>query len=341
MDSTQYQELLAKYLKGDCTDEERALLDQWYASLDSEVELPATDAEKKQLLAKNWQALAARTVKTAPVKRLRFNPYWVAAAVVVLIGGLSWYFLSQSVIELPTQGERVSEIQSSFTERVNTSALPERVVLSDKSVVTLQPGSKLRYPITFASTKREVTLVGEAFFEVQKNPHKPFLVYSHDLITKVLGTSFRIKAYPTDRNVTVAVRTGRVSVYSPKLATHAKSKSDPETIGVVLTPNQQVTYLGQEQRLVKTLVEKPVVLIPTAELASFTFQNAPVSKIMAAIEKVYGVDVVYDEEIMANCFITTSLDQENLYDKLTIICKLLGATYKVIDAQIVITGSGC
>ncbi|GAB4021205.1 FecR family protein [Spirosoma migulaei] len=341
MDSTNYQELLAKYLRGDCTDEERALLDQWYSSLDSEVVLPATDEEKKQLLAKNWQVLAVRTVKTAPVKHFQFRPYWAVAAAVLLISGLSWYFISQSTLELPAQQEQVSEAKLPFTERTNTSAVPERVVLSDRSVVTLQPGSSLRYPIAFAGNNREVTLVGEAFFEVQKNPHKPFLVYSHDLITKVLGTSFRIKADPTDRNVTVAVQTGRVSVYSPKLATQTKSKSDPETIGVVLTPNQQVTYLGQEHRLVKTLVEKPVVLIPEAELASFTFQNAPVSKIMAAIEKTYGVDVVYDEELMANCFITTSLDQENLYDKLTIICKLLGATYKVIDAQIVITGSGC
>ncbi|QHW00017.1 FecR family protein [Spirosoma endbachense] len=341
MDSTNYQELLAKYLKGDCTDEERALLDQWFASLDSEVALPSTDDEQKELLAQNWQMLAARTVKTAPVKRFQARPYWVAAAVVLLIGGLSWYFVSRLTLELPGRQEQIAETQSSFTERINSSAVPEQLVLSDQSVVTLQPGSRLRYPIEFAGNKREVTLIGEAFFEVRKNPHKPFLVYSHDLITKVLGTSFRIKAYPTDRNVTVAVRTGRVSVYSPQLATQTKLKSDPETIGVVLTPNQQVTYLGQEHRLVKTLVEKPLVVIRNEELASFTFQNAPVSKIMSAIEKTYGVDVVYDEELMANCFITTSLDQENLYDKLTIICKLLGATYKVIDAQIVISGSGC
>lgn len=340
MDAAKYQELLAKYLKGDCTDEERALLDQWYASLDSDVALPSAD-EKKQLLARNWELLAAQTVETSSAKQVRFRPYWAAAAVVLLISGLSWYFLRQPAVELPTQQGRVADVQSSFTERINTSAVPERLVLSDESVVTLQPGSKLRYPLTFASNKREVILIGEAFFEVQKNPHKPFLVYSHDLITKVLGTSFRIKANATDRNVTVAVRTGRVSVYSPQLAAQTKLKSDPETIGVVLTPNQQVTYLGQEHRLVKTLVEKPVVLIREAELASFTFQNAPVSKIMEAIEKTYGVDIVYDEEVMANCFITTSLDQENLYDKLTIICKLLGATYKVIDAQIVITGSGC
>ena len=341
MDSAKYQELLAKYLNGDCSDEERELIDQWYASLDTEVKLPATADEKKQLLARNWQDLSHRTLKSKPVRSLHFRPYWVAAAVLAVLMGLGWYFQIWKTATVPTLPSEVSEAKPAFLEKTNTSALPERIILSDRSVVTLEPGSKIRYPATFTGQNREVTLTGEAFFEVQKNPHQPFLVYSNDLITKVLGTSFRIKSNSANRNITVSVRTGRVSVYSPALATAAKTKSDPETIGVVLTPNQQVTYLDLEHRLVKTLVEKPVVLVQKAELPTFTFQNTPISVLMTAIEKTYGVDVVYDEEVMSNCFITTSLEQEDLYDKLNIICKLLGASYKVIDAQIVISGPGC
>ncbi|MGM9507499.1 FecR family protein [Larkinella sp. GY13] len=341
MDSAKYQELLAKYLNGDCSDEERALIDQWYASLDAEVDLPVTVDEKKQLLARNWQDLSQRTLKSKPVRPLHFRPYWAAAAVLAVLMGLGWYFQIWKTTSVPTQPFEISDAKPAFLEKTNTSALPERITLSDKSIVTLEPGSKIRYPATFTGQNREVTLTGEAFFEVQKNPHQPFLVYSNDLITKVLGTSFRIKANAANRNITVSVRTGRVSVYSPTLATVAKTKSDPETIGVVLTPNQQVTYLDLEHRLVKTLVEKPVVLVQKAELPTFTFQNTPISVLMTAIEKTYGVDVVYDEEVMSNCFITTSLEQEDLYDKLNIICKLLGASYKVIDAQIVISGPGC
>lgn len=338
MDDARYQELLDKYLKGDCTEEERALLDQWYLSLDSEVKLPANEEEQKRLLAQNWQKLSARTTQHTPVRQHWLRTYWAAAAAVVVLLGVGWYFVDLNTIG-PAQHDQFVEAKASSIEHTNTSTVPERYVLSDQSVVTLQPGSTIQYPAVFAAKKREVRLIGEAFFDIRKNPNKPFLVYSHDLITKVLGTSFRIKAYPTDRNVTVAVRTGRVSVYSPKLV--SKSKSDPETIGVVLTPNQQVTYLDQEQRLVKSLVDKPVILTPEPDRMSFTFQNAPVSQIMSAIEQAYGIDVVYDEEVMANCFITTSLDQETMYDKLTIVCKLLGATYKVIDAQVVISGPGC
>ncbi|GAB3907506.1 FecR family protein [Larkinella knui] len=341
MDSAKYQELLAKYLNGDCSEEERELIDQWYASLDTEVELPATAEAKKQLLARNWQGLANRTLKTKPVRRIDFRPYWAVAAVVAVLLGIGWYFLVASTDRVATPSNVISAVKPLLIEKINTTSKPERVILSDRSVVTLEPGSKIRYPATFAARNREVTLTGEAFFEVEKNPNQPFLVYSNDLITKVLGTSFRIKANLANRNITVSVRTGRVSVYSPVLTTAAKPKSDPETIGVVLTPNQQVTYLNQEHRLVKTLVEKPAILVQKAELPAFTFQNTRISVLMTAIEKTYGVDIVYDEEVMSKCFITTSLEQEDLYDKLNIICKLLGASYKVIDAQIVISGPGC
>lgn len=343
MDHTHYQELLAKYLNGDCTDEERALLDQWVAALDSEVALPATEEEKKQLIAANWHQLTARTVQNRPsVRRLHQGWYRLvaAAAGLVLLLGIGWY-VSKNVFPAPIGTKKALAVKSALVVRVNSSAVAQQLTLSDSSRVTLEPGSSLQYPEVFGGTQREVTLEGEAFFAIQKNPNKPFLVYTNDLVTKVLGTSFRIKTNPETKNITVVVRTGKVSVYSPRLATLTASKSDPETIGVVLTPNQQVTYLHNQSRLVKSLVEKPVVLVPVADLSAFTFQNEPISRVLAAIEKVYGVDIVYDEEVMGNCFITTSLDSEDLYSKLTIICKLLGATYKEIDAQIVITGQGC
>ncbi|GAA4395663.1 hypothetical protein GCM10023187_02880 [Nibrella viscosa] len=343
MDSRKYEELLARYLKGDCTDEERALLEQWFDSLDTEVPLPATGEEKKRLLAKNWETLATRTTGPVPAHRPIMNWYGTvaAAALVVLAVSLGWYLLRKPTSVLVAYTKRIPSGQSSVVERVNTSTRPLRLVLGDSSVVTLQPGSFLRYAAAFAQDKREVTLVGDAFFEVEKDPNRPFLVYANDLVTKVLGTSFYVHASASGKNVTVTVRTGKVSVYSPKLVTTAKTNADPETIGVVLTPNQQVTYLGEELRFVKTLVQKPAILTPPGEQTAFTFQNAPVSQIFAALETMYGVDVVYDEELMRNCFITTSLESEDVYDNLSILCKLLGASYKVIDAQIVITSTGC
>lgn len=341
MDSAKYQALLAKYLKGDCSDEERVLLEQWYASLDTEENTSVSEEEKQQLLVRNWATLTERVRQDRPVPRFWINPRWTTAAVVALLLGISWYMIRVISPANTLRPTTAAPTQATFTERINTATMPIAVQLTDSSRVTLQPGSKIRYPVAFATHRRDVTLVGDAFFDVRRNPAQPFYVYTRDVVTRVLGTSFRIKALADERDVTVSVRTGRVSVYSPKLIPVGKLKPDPETSGVVLTPNQQVRYLSQEQRLIKTLVEKPVILLPKEEQLAFTFRNAPVARILEAIEKTYGVEIVYDEELMRHCAITTSLNQENLYDKLTIICKLLGATYKVIDAQIVITGPGC
>ena len=90
-----------------------------------------------------------------------------------------------------------------------------------------------------------------------------------------------------------------------------------------------------------SIVEKPVVLISNEEFKKFTFKDAPIEKVFDAIEKAYGIEVVYDKKVMKDCRITTSLDDENLFDKLNIICKLLGASYKIIDTNVVIEGVNC
>ncbi len=341
MDSTKYQELLAKYLKGECTEAEQLLLEQWYESLDSEVELPNQN-EKKKLLAHNWEVLASQTVRSAPLRKWYQQPYWAAAAAIIIALGLGWLLFKPAPSAISTFKRQLTSLETPLVEHTNTSSKNEQITLADGSRVTLHPQSRLSYPKDFVGTKREVILEGEAFFEVQKNPQKPFLVYSNHLTTKVLGTSFLVKAYAHDKNTTVAVRTGKVSVYATKsVLSTAESAKDANPEAVVLTPNQQVTYVETENKLVKTLVEKPAILIPLEETPSFAFQKAPLSTIIAAFEKTYGIDIVYDEALMSHCLITTTLEQENLYDNLTIICKLLNASYEVVDTQVVIKGAGC
>ncbi len=94
----------------------------------------------------------------------------------------------------------------------NTSGSVQKVALADGSVVSLEPGSTLRYPEHFG-TQREVYLTGEAFFNVFRDEKHPFLVYAEDVVTRVLGTSFRVKAYGQGKEVRVAVTSGKVSVF--------------------------------------------------------------------------------------------------------------------------------
>jgi transmembrane sensor len=226
---------------------------------------------------------------------------------------------------------------SDWQETFNNSEKPMRLQLMDGSKVILEKSSSIRHAKVFSGQSREVYLKGEAFFDVTKDPSKPFLVYANGLVTKVLGTSFNIQARENDPDVTVSVKTGRVSVYSGKSA----EKQDPEAKGIVLSPNQKAVFQKEMATLTKTLVDKPVIVLEKNNLPSFVFEDAPAAKVFETLEKVYGIDVVFDEEIMKNCTLTIDLNEEDLFQKLEVICKVLEAQYKLIDAQVIIYSKGC
>ncbi|MBE9460692.1 FecR family protein [Dyadobacter subterraneus] len=240
-----------------------------------------------------------------------------------------------------TPKEIVTEDIVRYTEKINATSSPILVALEDGSKITLAPSSIIRYPENFANEKREVYLNGEAFFDISKDPHRPFFVYSNELVTKVLGTSFRIKAYKTSREITVEVKTGRVSVFAQSDPNIKEKITNHELEGVVLSPNQKIIYARDQVRMVKTLVEKPEIIIPKAQIPQFIFEDAPVTQVFDSIAKTYGIDILYDEEMLKGCPLTAILDNQTLHEKLTIICKAIEANYEILDGQIVIHGGGC
>jgi transmembrane sensor len=256
----------------------------------------------------------------------------IAASILI---GFFMFFYPQNPIN-----QVVAKIEESKKENFeinNSTQFEQEVKLEDGTIILLKRNSSIRYDKDFNKTKRVVYLKGEAFFHVARNTQKPFFVYANNLVTKVLGTSFRVKAYDSDKNVTVIVKTGKVTVYSNK----AEKNLDPETQGMVLTPNQQIVFEKQDDKMLRSLIEKPVILLSETQLKEFSFRSTQVSKIFEAIEKAYGVDIMYDEEILKNCKITTSLTNETLFDKLEVLCAAIEANYKVVDAQIIIESNGC
>jgi ferric-dicitrate binding protein FerR (iron transport regulator) len=162
-------------------------------------------------------------------------------------------------------------------------------------------------------------------------------VYANELVTKVLGTSFVVKAYPYQKNVQVLVRTGKVSVYRLETAKSLNITDNKELDGVVISPNQQIVYERQEAEFKKSIVQQPIEL----QTQSFEFKNEPVSNILKTIQQTYGIVIIYDESILSNCPLTASLSDEPLYGKLDLLCLAIGADYQVIDGQIIINSKGC
>ncbi|MDQ6481776.1 FecR family protein [Dyadobacter sp. LHD-138] len=303
------------------------------------------DAESQESL---WERVEQKIEEETPVVTMPLlgRTWWVAACVLMIASWLGWQTFKKDNSNSVTYENLITATdtkKSDLVEFVNNTDKVLPVNLPDGSSVSLKKRSRLAYfKNRFGTTKREVYMSGEAFFEITKNPAKPFFVYANELITKVLGTSFIIKAYPNDKQVNVSVKTGKVSVFTQFEAKRSLKLNSNELDGVVLTPNQQITLDRQELRLSRTLIHLPEVLSAAdTEIQSFEFDDVPVAEIFAKIEKAYGVEIVYDEELLSACKMTASLDNVPLYEKIEMICKGLGATYEMIDAKIVIESNGC
>jgi len=267
----------------------------------------------------------------------------IAASIFLLLGIGFWYthFYQQKSSREGIYEKLVAENTNKLVEVRNENEKTLPIQLIDGSLVLLKKGSRISYNENFQGNTREIFLSGEAFFEVSRNPEKPFIVFSNGLVTKVLGTSFNIKAYDKDREVTVEVKSGKVSVFAQSDANSKEKATNRELNGVVLTPNQKIVYTREEVRMAKSLVELPIIIEEEKLKTSFEFEDAPVSEILHNLEKAYSVDIVFDEELLANCPLTASLTDLQLFDKLNIICKGVEAHYEILDGQIVIYSKGC
>jgi transmembrane sensor len=214
-----------------------------------------------------------------------FNPRKVAAiaASVILVLTTIWWIVGNTVL---LKNENLS---SNETENKSPKAL--FMTLSDGTRVTLKKDSKIQVSKDFGQQYRTVYLSGEAFFEVKKDPEHPFLVIAGGIVTKVLGTSFTVRAYQGETKTSVAVKTGKVTVYQEK---SMKQSQHPDQI--LLTPNQQAIFEKEAGKLVKTLVDKPIKIITNNDELSFEYNETPIVTVLSQLEKVYGVKMVYDTE---------------------------------------------
>lgn len=272
------------------------------------------------------------------VRRRRITHMAIAAALSAIVAALLWTLsFHNDTSGRPTPALEVAS--SEYLEEVNLSGATKRIYLSDGSTVALETHGRIRYPRDFEKKDmRVVYLSGEAFFEVAKDPGKPFLVHADQVVTRVLGTSFRVKAQEGEGDIIVSVKTGKVSVYA---LSDREAEEESQKNAVILMPNQQLTYQRTLDAFSKNIVEEPEILSPSLTQEDFHFEDRPVKEVFAVLENAYGIEIIFDEEVMRHCHFTASLGTEPLFDKLQIICRAIGARYEVIDAKVVITSTGC
>jgi len=262
----------------------------------------------------------------------------VAAVISAIIAG--YLYVSGNKLTDSIESEKVHE---GLSEEKNLTDKVKQVKFEDGSIVMLQPNSKIAFPKHFPKNKREVYLDGEAFFEVTKNAARPFFVYNNNLVARVLGTSFNIKII--NNKIEVAVKTGRVAVYENGKRIDLTDEQKKEN-GVIVTPNQKVIYYTEDRHFVTSLVDAPVPVISyeneKPEEIKFVFDDTPLSEVLQAIEKTYGIEIILANDNLKICPFTGDITKPNLFNKLEFICQVFHAGYEIKGTKILITGGkGC
>ena len=349
MNRKEFMDLLRRYLNDDCSAEERRLVDQLYDLIGEETLVNWADTEGVE--EKMWAKIEAQTIGKIPAnkpnnvrKLINKKPFsfsvWhmVAAAVVLGFVALTWFFVQKNNVFSGTLTP--STVAETMKEIITHNIDPMSVTLEDGSKIILKSGSCLRLPEHFTASERVVFLTGEAFFDIAKNPERPFFVHAKDIVTRVLGTSFWVKNTEGSKNIAVEVITGKVTVYKEKTKTQKPSEND----GVVLTPNLKVIYFLEDEHFVTGLVEKPVLLktIETqAQSPQFDFYETPLFTVINQLETAYGIQIVLANDALNSCPLTANLTKQPLYTKLDLICATLNASYEIKGTSILISGKGC
>ncbi|MFA9214756.1 MAG: FecR family protein [Candidatus Methylacidiphilales bacterium] len=312
-------EIIAKFFANEASNLEKEALTAWRKS-DEKNEIYFKEFEKiwdnsidgSEAIDTNgaWENVAPKLTTKAPIIRLNFLAK-IAAAFIFVLGFsilISRVYFNESQLV-------------AFTSNTDK----QQINLPDGSAVWLNSHSKLTYQE--ADNERKLTLNGEAFFEVVKNPSKPFIIKSKNAVTKVLGTSFNLIAFDSSSSVKLSVSTGKVNF-----------KSNKTNANQILTALESavIDEKGNNNKLsqfdINEIIWKENKLV---------FNNLPLNEALADIAHYYGVQISTDNELLNNCHITSQFENATLVNVLDNVSKILSITYTKKNNQIVFSGKGC
>ncbi|HMJ70504.1 MAG TPA: FecR family protein [Cyclobacteriaceae bacterium] len=302
MISEDFEKLLDLYLKGRLSAKQKAqlekLLDDFQAKGGEPYEFTGRDADHL------WKRIDAGTT----VKKSRTWP-WIPMAAAIIIACTAALFALFWNLETPQ--------------------LSNKIILSDGTLVWLRDGATLKYSGSFSNINREVTLTGEALFEVARDPEHPFVINCGRYVASVLGTSFNIKA--TDSAVELTVLTGKVKITS---ATTDQS--------VVVGSREHVVFSESKGIVTK---EDPgteqIESVVANTQYDMHFEDTRMDEIVRRVEGKFDVKIELTNEGLFNCMISADFTDQSLPVTLTMISEALGVDYTIDGEDVTIRGAGC
>lgn len=247
--------------------------------------------------------------------------YWLsgAAASFLLIAGLVVYFMFYE------KAEKVDSPPYKLVEKSTEYGTKLTVTLPDGSTVKLNAGSYLSFRTPFRPDAREVTLVGEAYFEVTKDLAKPFIVKTKSVETTVLGTAFNVSAYEDDDLVNVALVTGMVKVN----IIHPLQK-----IEKILNPLEMMIFSKEHEKV--TVKNFDVEQVTGWKDQVIYFEKESLPKVVDILEKWYGVEIIISNPKGRKWNYTGKFKGKSLEHVLLRMSYTEGFTYKIENNKVTI-----
>jgi ferric-dicitrate binding protein FerR (iron transport regulator) len=248
---------------------------------------------------------AVETLVSMPVRKIGWRRLLAAAVLIPLIALSIWLIMRPSP-------------KTELVEKYNQKGIRSIIILPDGSKIWLNADSRLKYPASFQAGLREVYLEGEAFFEIAKNPQRPFVVHLPKGNVHVLGTSFDIRAYDDEELMTTSVATGRVAFISGAAADSC-----------YLTPNRKAVYHFQSG---------VVNVEPTDAEADrdwingvMAFNNESLGKIAVELERSFGKPIKFRNTSISQYRYTATFKNSTEEEILSTLRRVKYFHYSVTD----------
>lgn len=307
------KEIAVKYFEGRASEAEQAELLEWLRIKKNRIDFNSYSLVWKKSLDKQqfpangeeiWNKIQARMLQKSFIrwqKTRGTNQFFRIAAIfffLISLGFLAYFFTN---IETKTP--------EFYTNVFADNGHISKVELPDGSWVWLNSGSKISYSNLFASKNRNISLTGEAYFQVTKNKDLPLVVTSGELQVKVLGTKFNVTAYPENNEVAVVLERGSVELLNPNV----------ESFQLILKPGERAVFN-------KSNMDLQVSNVNTAKFTSWkegilNIYDQSLEEVVERLETRYNQKFILDDEVK-NYRYTFTIKNESLDEIIQLMEKI-------------------
>lgn len=322
------QNLLEKYFRDECTEEELEKVLEWFETEEGQNFLER-DIEKKQLAAKSGEMILYAHVESknlfnriqrstdGETKRNRWLYIRVASVVLIITSIVSLLYWNN--ISTP-ENKREETVQVVYRTEADQHKI---LTFEDGTKIRLNENSLLTVPENFTDSKRQVELDGEAYFEVAHNSSSPFIVETAAATIEVLGTKFNVLTAKNNGDIQVAVSEGKVALTS-RMSSTASALLTENHLGILRLSDQQITIEKVDVRNYLSWISNRLV-----------YTGESLSQVSTQLERLYNIHVEFETENLKHLNLTADIGKIELPQVLQTIANTFDIQYKQTDDKIV------